>query len=451
MWGISKSFIANDKVVIDKVITEFSDKYFDEKDQTYNRIGFIENEDFETRWDNVKKYRQTFKINQVLSPDVCLRSFMIEGLIPIKKIEIKKIPLNTQWIFLTGMNGTGKSSILKALTAGLLENFDHTDKILNSNEFKVKYQLQVNDEFLPEKEITATTKMKLDASLLSIGFASYGASRLTIHAELDPQDKEMMKKTSLSYSMFHTDGDLLNIKEQFLGMMLQSRKGGTETSKIAEDRINQIVELLPELIPSLINIKLPEKTIEGVWEETLFTEEDENEEALPPVEFEVLASGVRSLVAMFGDMLLRLFAQQKDISDPSELKGIVIIDEIDIHLHPVLQKRLVSLLTGVLPKVQFIVSTHSPIPLLGAPKNTVVYTVKRNSKKGVYVDQLKGIDFSNMLPNTMLTSPIFGMDEVKPESNKNIKKIMVDNHFADVDFFKLVEKKIDELSKELDE
>jgi predicted ATP-binding protein involved in virulence len=69
---------------------------------------------------------------------------------------------------------------------------------------------------------------------------------------------------------------------------------------------------------------------------------------------------------MIGDMMLCLFEQQIEVVDPAELAGIVLIDEIDIHLHPKWQKRVPEILHENFPKVQFIVSTHSPIPLLGA-------------------------------------------------------------------------------------
>jgi predicted ATPase len=448
-----KSFLNNDKLIIDEIIRTKSDKYFTEADQTFNRVGFIEETDFQFRLKNVLKYRKNFKAEQEFGPTIGLRYISIKNIFPIKDLQIPNIPSNSQWVFITGMNGTGKSSILKGITTALLDNVDSADKIYSDSDFEIEYTLQEKNKEPVTYTFDQNTKIRLNAKLNSTGFASYGAIRLSIHELLDRTNVEMMKKVSLSYSMFHTDGLLLSIREQYLGLLALRGQGKleAENSKIGEERINQIIDLLPVIVPSLINLILPANTSDGIWEKIKYIEEDENGEELEAVDFDDLASGIRSLIAMFSDMLLRLFAQQKDIDDPSELKGIVIIDEIDIHLHPVLQKQFVKLLSGVLPNVQFIVSTHSPIPLLGAPKNSVVYNVTRSRKEGVKIKQLTEVDFTNMLPNTMLTSPIFGMDELAPESNSNIKEIISDNNYNDTEFFKIVEKRIDELSKEIDD
>lgn len=70
------------------------------------------------------------------------------------------------------------------------------------------------------------------------------------------------------------------------------------------------------------------------------------------------------------------------------LAGIVLIDEIDIHLHPKWQKRVPLILAENFPKLQFIVTTHSPIPLLGAPKGSRIYVVNRKVKEGISIERM---------------------------------------------------------------
>lgn len=60
---------------------------------------------------------------------------------------------------------------------------------------------------------------------------------------------------------------------------------------------------------------------------------------------------------------------------PSELEGIVIIDEIDAHLHISLQKLIFPFFTRSFPKIQFIVSTHSPFVITSTDNDTVVYDI----------------------------------------------------------------------------
>ncbi|MBD2654863.1 MULTISPECIES: AAA family ATPase [Synechocystis] len=72
-----------------------------------------------------------------------------------------------------------------------------------------------------------------------------------------------------------------------------------------------------------------------------------------------LSDGEKCLIAMIGDIARRL-AIANPIGNPLEGKGIVLIDEIDLHLHPTWQRMIIPQLVNVFPYCQFIVSTHSP-------------------------------------------------------------------------------------------
>lgn len=67
-------------------------------------------------------------------------------------------------------------------------------------------------------------------------------------------------------------------------------------------------------------------------------------------------------------------AQLKNIK-PIDLSGIAIIDEIDVHLHISLQKKVLPFLIKAFPKVQFIVSTHSPFVITSTDNDTVIYDI----------------------------------------------------------------------------
>ena len=58
---------------------------------------------------------------------------------------------------------------------------------------------------------------------------------------------------------------------------------------------------------------------------------------------------------------------------PNELNGVVLIDEIDAHLHISLQKKILPFLSQSFPEIQFIVSTHSPFVIASTNNDTVVY------------------------------------------------------------------------------
>jgi hypothetical protein len=144
-------------------------------------------------------------------------------------------------------------------------------------------------------------------------------------------------------------------------------------------------------------------------------------------------------------MMLHLYYQQPEISDPSLLEGIVIIDEIDLHFHPKMQRDLVIKLSEIFPRIQFIASTHSPIPLLGVPANTPIFTSKIDAKKGIYLERMDNkVMFNNILPNAILTSPIFGLQNIVPISHSDSVPLNTEDTYSEVLFNKRVRKEIEE-------
>lgn len=73
-----------------------------------------------------------------------------------------------------------------------------------------------------------------------------------------------------------------------------------------------------------------------------------------------LSDGEKILIAMIGDMARRMAIANPNSTKPLEGSGIVLIDEIDLHLHPKWQRMIVHKLLEVFPNCQFIISTHSP-------------------------------------------------------------------------------------------
>lgn len=115
------------------------------------------------------------------------------------------------------------------------------------------------------------------------------------------------------------------------------------------------------------------------------------------------------LIPLIHDILCGLVLTSNSnivFTNTKECEGIVLIDEIENHLHPKMQKQLVVVLSELFPKVQFIVSTNSVIPMLGASKEMIVISMEKNTNNDICATVLT-IDITNLLPNAILTSPIF--------------------------------------------
>lgn len=93
-----------------------------------------------------------------------------------------------------------------------------------------------------------------------------------------------------------------------------------------------------------------------------------------------LSAGYQSLLWMTVDFAYRLALLNPGLSDYHQAVGVVLIDELDMHLHPKWQWNALSALEEVFPKIQFIIATHSPI-VISSLKNSQLISL--DSKQNV--------------------------------------------------------------------
>ncbi len=337
-----------------------------------------------------------------------IKQISIENYQGIIKTHIADLPVDTQWIFLTGENGFGKTMVLQAIAISLFGNQDQYSILTDSDcqtwvEFKNQGRNQIN--------ILGSPHFKPFTHLVA-----YGSSRLEIQNQ--QARNEISAKSTTTYGLFHTDGILLNIEyELFIGYL----------KKNAQYEI--IKNTLLKLLPLMADIQVNDQD-EVVYLEKEHEKSDKTYQGLP---FEKLAAGHKNIIAMIGDMLIRFYALQPEVIEPQDFCGIVLIDELDLHLHPKWQRQLPKLLSTVFPKVQFIASTHSVIPFLGAPNNSVFLKVSRSQAQGITINRIN-IDISNLLPNTLLTSPLFDLEgkDIKQDNNQSLTDVRTEETYDEL-------------------
>ncbi len=90
-----------------------------------------------------------------------------------------------------------------------------------------------------------------------------------------------------------------------------------------------------------------------------------------PFDFNTMSSGYAAVFDIINDLIMRMENQHN-----YNLEGIVLIDEIETHLHLDLQKKILPILTELFPNIQFIVTTHSPF-ILNSLNNAVIYDLEK--------------------------------------------------------------------------
>ena len=122
------------------------------------------------------------------------------------------------------------------------------------------------------------------------------------------------------------------------------------------------------------------------------------------MDFESLPAGYRRAFSIAFDLANRAFLLNKNCNP----NGVAFIDEVDLHLHPSLAQEIMERLQRTFPRIQFIVSTHSPLVLSNfkQDKDNVVYQLSRNDDWTATCTRLLnsyGLDYNSLLTGDMET------------------------------------------------
>ncbi|ALL37152.1 AAA family ATPase [Serratia marcescens] len=146
------------------------------------------------------------------------------------------------------------------------------------------------------------------------------------------------------FELFREREDLENENRKYL-----NEKVKPEGYEFPDHQLEAIREALSQFMPDFSNLT--------VRRNPLRMEIEKNGQCLTVNQ---LSDGEKCLMAMIGDLAMRMAIANPILNNPLEGNGIILIDEIDLHLHPKWQRMLIPRLEQVFPNCQFIVSTHSP-------------------------------------------------------------------------------------------
>lgn len=146
-------------------------------------------------------------------------------------------------------------------------------------------------------------------------------------------------------------------------------------------------------------------------------------EGVKEVRIEQMSDGYRIMIAMIADIAARMAEANPSpecsgLDNPLNTPGIVFIDEIDLHLHPMWQRKVLKQLHNIFPNVQFIVTTHSPNVVMGALDWVQVVKLENGTiNSDVDINQFKYYDISQLL-----LSNLFELDNVRTDDYMKIKR-----------------------------
>ena len=295
----------------------------------------------------------------------------------VRHLENLEIPLSEterKHLILTGKNGSGKTSILEALNKRLyliyLSNLQFVQNEIDSGntdkiEDIIQYGTNINDnedaffyfnkvELLPEK----VTKEEFV-------IAFFKAKR-----KPEYHRSESIKKININ-DYYHQHETANRIFLDYLVYLRTEKSFAHEENDYEKVRqidtwFTKFEDLLKDIFgePNLKTsfdrkgfnynflIKLPDRDSFDLTD---------------------LSDGYAAILDIVSELIMRMENKSSQVYD---LQGIVLIDEIETHLHIDLQKKILPFLTSFFPKIQFIVTTHSPF-VLSSIDNAVIYDLEK--------------------------------------------------------------------------
>lgn len=117
-----------------------------------------------------------------------------------------------------------------------------------------------------------------------------------------------------------------------------------------------------------------------------------------PIRVNQLSSGEKQVFALIADLGMRLIIANPKSSEPLKGCGIVLIDEIDLHLHPNWQQAIIGTLRNTFPNIQWVVTTHSPQIVSNIHKEHI--RILRKGQIVIPTEQTIGLDINTILHQT---------------------------------------------------
>ncbi len=369
------------------------------------------------------------------------------------------IKLSENLTVLVGNNGSGKTTILDAVSialGGLLSGFDGvksreiiTDEVRLEHytrgsviDSQPQYPLRITCEALIEnksftwtralnKEGGRTTRNEAqvvikyaekvqkevrqgnDKIILPV-ISYYGTGRLWVQKKQKTEEAlARLQSRFLGYTdcLDPASNEKLMTK-WFEKMTLIHFQEGKEP-----EELRAVKEVLKYCLRNVDNKDFTNKNVDIFFSaktgelEVTFESIDGNKERLP---FRMLSDGYRNTLGMIADIAYRMAVLNPQLLEnvAKETPGVVLIDEIDLHLHPKWQRHIIYDLKTIFPKVQFIVTTHSPNILTTIQKENVII-----------IDNCRVIEKTPHTYGRDINSILFDLMEVEQRPNDVQKQI----------------------------
>jgi len=287
---------------------------------------------------------------------VYITKLTIDKVRHLKNISIPLSENQIKHLILTGKNGSGKTSVVEALARYL-------DKIFTGERENAFRNCQKELDIKLNNKIESIPEL---ADKYHYILAYYDAARV-----FQAEQPRQIEKVKLQDYYGLTEFPRKEFVKYLLDLKMTEALARNNNKTEKADEIQTWFAKLEQLLKQIFD----DKTVELEFDEETF-EFHILQHGKEPFDFNTLSSGYQAVLDIILDIIMRMQNQTQRSFD-FNLPGIVLIDEIETHLHLELQKNIMPFLTTIFPNIQFIVTSHSPF-ILNSIRNVVIYDLEKN-------------------------------------------------------------------------
>ncbi|MDA3815906.1 MAG: AAA family ATPase [Prolixibacteraceae bacterium] len=311
-----------------------------------------------------------------------LTHIKINKLFHLENIDIPIDEKEMKHLIITGKNGSGKTSLLNAATNKFNEIISHVlfpDKLSQSRAKLAKSIKNLVDEKQNKSTLSENEKLNISMSFSNVKelkekifnndflltfYQAYRKPHITIPKHPEKPDLQI------------PDDIKGTINSQFLNFLvdLKSQEAFASTNDDSKEAasIKQWFKNFEELLREIFDT--PNLKLEFNYKDYSFTINHDGRR----FGFNQLADGYSAIIDIVSDLILKMQTPDS-LTRAYEKEGIVLIDEVETHLHLELQRLILPMLTRIFPNIQFIVTTHSPF-VLNSIENAVAFDLEKQKR-----------------------------------------------------------------------
>ena len=367
----------------------------------------------------------------------------------LQNLDIELFPDKRSHLILTGKNGSGKTSLLNSIKTNLasISNGERNKALAYypqriaelkkrcEQENRPKDQIKKDENqltWLEKKLNTATAGISLyfntedglvtDFQEGAFITACFPANRLTqISAPHGVEDVKLQTHYNVEQQ------PVMELIKYLVHLKTQQAYAKNENDHDVEERIANWFSTFEKAIQTLVEDDSISLTYDYKNYNFLIHQSGRN-----PFGFNQLSDGYSAAIYILSDLLMRMdqgWLQKGTVLDKSA-EGVVLIDEVETHLHLALQKSILPFLTEMFPNLQFIVTTHSPF-VVNSLEDAVIYDLET---KTMVRHGLSNVSYEGIVEGYFQTDTLSAVLRQKFERYKSLilKPALTDDDYDEI-------------------